>query len=137
MASALAEAHHLPHQPPLTTVVTGQWPPGDARHFVASLRLVVDLLGLEAEVPFAVGMAVSAGAQLPRRRSATHAQPAACERSAVLGVVVIRSPSLVPRIALVAVAGDAARVTKEACQVKQVPGHERDVPVREVVRRSA
>jgi dTDP-L-rhamnose 4-epimerase len=62
MASALAEAHRRPHQPPLVPVVTGQWRLGDVRHIVASPRLAVDVLGFEAQVPFAAGMAELAGA---------------------------------------------------------------------------
>ena len=65
MASALAEAHRRPHQPPLVPVVTGQWRLGDVRHIVASPRLAVDVLGFEAQVPFAAGMAELAGAPLP------------------------------------------------------------------------
>ena len=65
MASALAEAHRPQHQPPLVPLVTGLWRLGDVRHIVASPSLAFDVLGFEAQVPFAVGMAELAGTPLP------------------------------------------------------------------------
>jgi dTDP-L-rhamnose 4-epimerase len=56
MASALAGALG-PGRPDLAPVVTGRWRRGDVRHVVASPRRAADLLGFEAEVDFATGMA--------------------------------------------------------------------------------
>ena len=53
MADALTAAV----DPGLRPIVTGQWRLGDVRHIVASPGRAADLLGFEAEVGFAAGMA--------------------------------------------------------------------------------
>src|SRR3546814_15686802 len=57
--------------------------------------------------------------------------------SAVLGVGEVEAAAGVPRGALVAVGRDAAFVLEDAGHVQQVPRHERDVAVGEVVLRAA
>jgi dTDP-L-rhamnose 4-epimerase len=50
LADALAGDHLRP-------VVTGKWRLGDVRHIVASPARAAEVLGFEAEVDFAAGMA--------------------------------------------------------------------------------
>jgi dTDP-L-rhamnose 4-epimerase len=61
IAAALAAARG-PGAP--APVVTGQWRQGDVRHIVASPRKAAEVLGFEAEVSFADGMAEFADAPL-------------------------------------------------------------------------
>ncbi len=51
LAGAVADGHRL------DPVVTGRWRLGDVRHVVASARRARDVLGFEAAVPFATGVA--------------------------------------------------------------------------------
>ncbi len=71
LASALAAAAGGP-----APVVTGEWKVGDVRHVTASPARAAEVLGFEAEVPFAEGMQAFARAPLrpadrPARRART------------------------------------------------------------------
>src|SRR5215212_8998763 len=67
----------------------------------------------------------------------TCSPPSSGRASAVLGVREVEAAAGVPFGALVAVGGNAALVLEHPRQVHQVPGHERGVPVGEVVLRTA
>ncbi|MGI8683559.1 MAG: NAD-dependent epimerase/dehydratase family protein [Acidimicrobiales bacterium] len=56
LAAALAAAAN-PDGRPVDPVITGRWRLGDVRHVVASARRAREVLGFEAAVPFAAGVA--------------------------------------------------------------------------------
>src|SRR5207253_2599201 len=55
------------------------------------------------------------------------------EASAVFGVLVVEATTGVPLRALVSVGGDASGVLEDSREMDEVPGHERRIPVREIV----